>query len=223
MKAIYLFSALAILAGLPVPVAAQGETIAPLRRLDAGAYFGWFGANKSELDAYDHWYKEAWHGSLSGGYYWTEHLKTELDFSGTSRADLYGQGVPFETQTAIGVSNIHHEFSTHSLALVQHYQFGRNAWFHPTLGAGVALTWETERRHIPPTYAFDASGRFPTNRLVAPARTEGPHTRLRAGALATAGFKAYLSERAFFRSDVRVSFRDRVDDVAMRFGFGVDF
>jgi outer membrane protein W len=222
VKAIYLFPAVALLASLPRPAAAQ-DSVVPPRRVDAGAYFGWFGANKSELNAYEHWYKDAWHAGLSGGYYWTANLKTELDFSGTSRAELYGRTVPFQTPTGAGVGNIRHEFSTHTLTLVQHYQFGRNAWFHPMVGAGLALTWETERRHFPPTYVLDTTGRFPTNRLVAPERTEGPDTALRAGALATAGFKAYLSERAFFRSDVRARFRDRVDDVAVRFGFGVDF
>jgi outer membrane protein W len=223
VKAIYLFSTVVLLTWLPRPAAAQNDAVAPLRRVDAGAYFGWFGGNKSDLNAYEHWYKDAWHGSLSAGYYWTEHLKTELDFCGTSRADLYGRPVTFQTPTGTGLSNIHHEFSTRSLTLVQHYQFGRNAWFHPTLGAGVALTWETERRQIPPLYFYDTSSRVPTSRLIEPARTEGPETRLRAGALATAGFKAYVSERAFFRSDGRVSVRDGVDDVTVRFGFGVDF
>jgi hypothetical protein len=223
VKAIYLVPAVALLVSVPQPAAAQSGPVVPLRRVDAGAYFGWFGANKSELNGYEDWYKDSWHGSLSGGFYWNEHLKTEVDFSGTSRAEVYGQPVPFQTPTASGVTNTRYEFSTHSLTLVQHYQFGRNAWFHPMLGAGAALTWETERREIPPTFVVDTTGRFPTNRLLAPARTEGPDTRLRVGALAAAGFKAYVSERAFFRSDVRVAFRDRVDDVALRFGFGVDF
>ena len=37
------------------------------------------------------------------------------------------------------------------------------------------------------------------------------------------GFKAYMTQRAFFRSDVRVGVRDGVDEVLLRFGFGVDF
>jgi hypothetical protein len=32
-----------------------------------------------------------------------------------------------------------------------------------------------------------------------------------------------MSRRAFFRTDLRLTFRSRVDEVLMRFGFGVDF
>jgi hypothetical protein len=40
---------------------------------------------------------------------------------------------------------------------------------------------------------------------------------------AATGFKAYLAQRAFFRSDLRFAFRDGLEDVLLRFGFGVDF
>jgi hypothetical protein len=58
---------------------------------------------------------------------------------------------------------------------------------------------------------------------VEPERREGPATRQRATAFAAAGFKAYVARRGFFRSDLRVAFTDRVEDVTVRFGFGVDF
>lgn len=228
VKAIYLFSAAALLACLPASAAAQNgdedEPIVPLRRGDAAAYVGWFGGNKSELNVYEDWYKRTWHRSLSAGYYWTEHLKTELDFSGTTRGRLYGRPIPVETPVGVGITNPLYEFSTKSLTLVQQYQFGRNAWFHPTVGGGLALTWETERERYPPVYITTrgANGTT-TTRVVQPEREEGPETTLRAGALATAGFKAYMSERTFFRSDLRVTFGRKVDDVAVRFGFGIDF
>ena len=38
-----------------------------------------------------------------------------------------------------------------------------------------------------------------------------------------AGFKAYVTQRAFLRSDVRFLFSDRLEEALLRFGFGVDF
>jgi hypothetical protein len=208
-------------AGLQHPL----ESAAALPRGDAAAYFGWFGANKSELGGYDDWYKRVWHGSLSAGYYWTENLKTELDFGGTTRGEIY-EIPPFEPGTAVNVGPIDHEFSTRRLTLGQHYQFFHNALFHPTLGGGVALTWETTERTFPPVFVRDppvAGSPIPPIREVIPERTEGPETRLRTMAFAATGFKAYFAPRGFFRSDLRVMFTDRVEDVTLRFGFGMDF
>ena len=38
----------------------------------------------------------------------------------------------------------------------------------------------------------------------------------------TTGFKAYISDRAFFRGDVKLDFGSRVEQVVWRAGFGVD-
>ena len=37
------------------------------------------------------------------------------------------------------------------------------------------------------------------------------------------GLKAYMTERTFFRSDVRMTFRGGPDEVLLRVGFGIDF
>lgn len=219
--------AAALLLGVGLrPAAAQAVPAFRPPRADAAAYLGWFGANKSELNGYDDWYKRVWHGSLSAGYYWTEHLKTELDVGGTTRGEIYEIPRPADLATGVNQGAIDHEFSTRRLTVGQHYQFFHNAFFHPTIGGGVALTWETTERESPPVFVRDSTvpgGQIPTIRQVEPARTEGPDTRLRTMAFAATGFKAYLATRAFFRSDLRVTFTDRVEDVTLRFGFGVDF
>jgi hypothetical protein len=205
------------------PAAGQEAVRFSPPRVDTAAYVGWFGANKSELDGYDDWYKGVWHASVSSGYYWTEHHKTEVEFSGTSGGEIYEFPGPFNP-TTINPGPVGHEFSTTRVALSQQYQFFHNAFFHPTIGGGVALTWETTEREIPPVFARDPilPGQIPVIRELEPARTEGPETTLRTMAFATTGFKAYFTERAFFRSDVHVMFTDRVEDVTLRFGFGMD-
>jgi hypothetical protein len=206
------------------PASAQEPVRFNPPRADAAAYAGWFGANKSELDGYDDWYKGVWHSGVSAGYYWTEHLKTEVEFSGTTTGEIYELPTPFDPTATVTAGPIGHEFSTTRLALSQHYQFFHNAFFHPTIGGGVALTWETTEREIPPVFAREPipPGQIPVIRQLQPARTEGPDTTLRTMAFATTGFKAYFTERAFFRSDLHVMFTDRVEDVTLRFGFGMD-
>jgi hypothetical protein len=207
---------------------ADGQTATPdaLPRADAGAYVGVFGADKSELSGFDDWYKGSWYGGISAGYYWTEHLKTEIDFSATSRGEIYEIPPPVAQATSVFTGPVEHDFTTRRVAVGQHYQFFHNAWFHPAVGGGVAFTWETAERTFPAVFAHDRAGpdgRFPQPRLVEPERREGPATRQRATAFAAAGFKAYVARRGFFRSDLRVAFTDRVEDVTVRFGFGVDF
>ena len=218
---------MALLLGASIrPAAGQESFHSSLPRADAAAYVGWFGGNKSELNGYDDWYKRVWHGGLSAGYYLTEHLKTEVEFSATSRGEIYEIPRPADIATGVSLGPVGHEFSTRRLTLGQHYQFFHNAFFHPTIGGGVALTWESTERELPPVFARDPAppgSQIPTIRQIEPPRTEGPDTRLRTMAFAATGFKAYFVERGFFRSDLRVMFTDRVEDVTLRFGFGVDF
>ena len=219
------------MAGLVIMLSATpaaGQTAEPLAmpRGDAGAYVGMFGANKSELDGFDDWYKRTWYGGLSAGYYWTEHLKSEVDLSATSRGEIYEIPHPVGPGTSVFTGPVEHDFTTRRVTVGQHYQFFHNAWFHPTIGGGVAFTWETTERTLPAVFAHDRpgpDGRFPQPRLVEPERREGPEIHHRAMAFAATGFKAYVGRRGFFRSDLQVAFADRVEDVAVRFGFGVDF
>src|SRR6185295_13480977 len=91
------------------------------------------------------------------------------------------------------------------------YQFGRNAMFHPFAGIGVDI--DRERDDIT---RITQTGRLSTQIQV----TEHElHTR----PFVTTGFKAYFSERAFFRTEVKVAFSDRVEQVTWKSGLGVDF
>ena len=60
-------------------------------------------------------------------------------------------------------------------------------------------------------------------RLISPARTEGPQTRIVVRAFGETGFKAYMTRRAFFATDVRLRLQRRIDQVRLRLAVGVDF
>ncbi len=108
-----------------------------------------------------------------------------------------------------------------SVAVAQHYQFFRNQWFHPHVGAGVDIARETTTEEYNPVIVFDSVTRV--SREITPARTEGLDHRTIARPFAEAGFKAYMTRRAFFTGDTRVMVRHGVDEVLFRVGFGVDF
>ena len=83
------------------------------------------------------------------------------------------------------------------------------------------MAWQRVTDRIGPVFAYDETSR--TSRLIEPERMEGPRTELVIRPYVATGFKAYMAQRVFFRGDLRASFGRRLEDVAVRFGFGVDF
>jgi hypothetical protein len=212
-------AAAAILAASP---ALAQPTAAPLARGDASGLIGWLNVDRSGEDdsPYDEWANRIAFAGGSFGWYWTDHLKTEIDAGVSTVADRYAtievhengfEGYTFSEQT----------FSSRHLAVSQRYQFFRNAFFHPSVGIGVDVVWRTMDRHDEETIVYDrVTGR---SRVLLPARDFPRATTTEARPFAEAGFKTYFNRRAFFRTDMRLTFRDGLDEVLFRFGFGADF
>jgi len=191
----------------------------PLARIDTTVVVGWLNANKAELDEYDNWYSTASAGGAVG-WYWTDHLKTELEYFVSSEVDR-----DVYTFTQQGPLSINREsrfqFGTRRLAIGQHYQFMRNVTFHPYIAAGLDVNWESIAREDGEERIFDTNARLsrtgaPPERF--PKRTER-HTRPFAGF----GFKAYMSPRSYFRTDLKFVIDGGVEEVMTRFGIGIDF
>jgi hypothetical protein len=197
--------------------AAQGnrETL-QLPRGDVSLQVGITGTNEPSVDPNDNWYG-SWNGAVSVGYYWTEHLKTELDAGLTSEGQQWGRRVLAGDIYAYST----HSFSTRSMTLSQQYQFGHNARFHPFVGAGIALEWIRHTEERQPVYQILRVP--PYQVLVQPARTIGPTTDVQVVPVVSGGFKGYLNERGFFRSDFQIGFRGGVRHLTVRSGFGFDF
>jgi hypothetical protein len=85
----------------------------------------------------------------------------------------------------------------------------------------VHLAWDRRNDYTQPIFGFDPVTR--TSRQLEPAHLEGPVTDYVARPFVGAGFKAYMTRRAFFRGDLRVGFKNEIDETLLRFGFGVDF
>ena len=202
-------------ASASAPVAAAGEA-----RFDAAGYVAWFHANRGGIggQTFRDWFSTP-RLSLGIGRYWTEHLKTEAELAITGQGRL----VSFEElESEPGVSRYlyrDHTYRIRTLSLVQAWQFGRNAWVHPFLGAGIDVDWE--RRTVETSLQVSDNRTEPVFTMQALQRET--RTEVIPRAVAVAGLKAYLTRSAFFRTDVRASFRESVDQVTWRFGIGLDF
>ena len=197
----------------PSPAWAQ-----PPQRGDASGSLGLYTADKESLGGYQEWIQSLY-GGVSLGWYWTGHLRTEMTLAGSRRDEVYGRPEPVWIGSTPSYIQVEHRFSSRRLSLVQQYQFGRNLWVHPSLGAGVALVWEREVRRQPARVLYDRG----VPREILPEISSVPATTLRLMGVATAGLKAYFTRRAFFRTDLDVMFRSQIHEVVPRAGLGIDF
>jgi hypothetical protein len=207
-----------VLAACSTPVHGQDVIAGPVTRADAWAGLGWHHARIAEEGEYDDWYHRSLSGTAGAAWYWTDHFRTEIDLGATSG----GQVFVFEPLVVNRQQTGRYGFITHrtrTLGLTQHYQFFRNVWFHPYIGAGLDLVRETKEERLEPVQLFDRFGPGP---VIEPAHEESSR-RFMVRPAASLGFKAYLSSRAYFRSDARIGVRQRIEDVIVRFGFGIDF
>jgi hypothetical protein len=194
---------------------------APVMQGDVAGTLGFFSVDTGGREPVpsDNWAHSLF-GAASAGWYWTDHLKSEAEFGAGTRATTYG----YQSVTGDGYSGFASTRSTRTrraLSVSQQYQFFRNASFHPYVAGGATLTWQRTSDHVNAALVYD--NKAPYGRVVAPERNEGPRSEVIVRPFVGTGFKAYITKRAFFRSDLRVSLRGGADDVLVRFGFGADF
>jgi Outer membrane protein beta-barrel domain len=197
--------------------AAHGEP-----RVDIAGTLGWF--NLKDVDPnrrYDDWANKMADLGAGAGWYWTPNLRTQVDFGWTTKADRYSyEAFVIDGHQAYAQSET--TLSSPHLAIAQHYQFFRNQWFHPRVGAGIDLTWEHRRVEAQPIVFFDPVSHQTVS--LKPGAEEGSTTATFARPFFDVGYKAYMTPRAFFTNDLRLGVRHGgVDNVVLRFGFGVDF
>jgi hypothetical protein len=200
---------------------APSVTLVPANstRWDVAAHVIWLGEHRpAESFQWDRWFGVA----AAGGnisYYWTTHLKTEVELSTSSEGEAYS----VEVITLPGVTTPlyfqrDHEirFTTASSGLAT--QFFENAWFHPFVSAGLELVREREHIEIiPPPVP-------PRGSTVSPPRESSTRVGYSGRPYVAAGFKLYLSDRAFIRSDIRTSWSgDGLAALGWRSGVGIDF
>jgi hypothetical protein len=189
-------------------------------RWDVSGHITWLGERRpaDAIAQWDRWFAVA-SGGASAGYYWTPHLKTELDISTSNEGEDYTfvtVTIPGQTSPLFVERDHETRFTTASAGLTG--QFFENAWFHPFVTAGLELV--REREHIE-TIPPPVPPRGPT---LTPTPLSETRVRYRGRAYTSVGFKVYVSEHTFLRSDLRTSWSaDGLASLGWRSGVGVDF
>jgi opacity protein-like surface antigen len=207
----------------PLPLLAQDTGSHPrLMRGDVSGTVGWVSTNKGDL-AYDHyndWRSQAGF-SLGAGWYWTDHHQTRVEVAGTTETTVYS-AVPSPFAGGQSIIPVRRSFESRRISVTQHYQFRRNEWVHPFVGAGVDFVRERVSGKDDPVFSYDPITR--QSRLVRDAVEHAARDENTARGVLTAGVKAYLSRKVFAVTDLRVSIGGRrTEDVQWRFGLGADF
>ena len=201
---------------------AEGTPAKLLARGDVQVGFGWAHLRKtpSSTEEGSAWLWPSVFGAASAGWHWNTHVRTQVDLSNstTARQFRYRQ---FTVAGATAYEDSELRVHEANLAITQQYQFFENAWFHPHVGAGIDFAREISTEEYAPVSVFDIATQ--KTRLISPARTEGPQKRIVARAFGETGFKAYMTRRAFFATDVRLRLQRRIDQVRLRLAVGVDF
>jgi outer membrane protein W len=212
-QAITLIVLTIVLVLIPITGLCQAKGIGvPPARVDVSATLGVFSAShKVSEEECCNWSTSLFKG-LGAGYYWTEHLKTEIEAAWPGRSETYTYSNSRSADGTVVYINEEHSYNTFNASAAQLYQFGRNAFFHPFAGAGLGVTREHDKHE-----RTTATNRGPQSADVSET------SAVRARPFVTTGFKAYFAERAFFRGEVKLGLARRVEELVWKAGFGVDF
>ena len=192
-----------------------------LMRGDVSGTINWVSINKSDVRSYNDWHSQF---GVSGGlgWYWTDHHKTQVDFAATTAASVYSsQPYLVAPQQQTFVTTVR-SYESQRVTLIQLYQFRRNEWVHPFLGAGIDIVREESSGRDDPIYWYDQVLR--QSRLARDSVRYGDQSKIAARAVLTTGVKAYFSRKVFALTDLRVNVSShRAEDMQWRFGLGADF
>ena len=188
---------------------------------DVRVSLGWSGAEYNAPSSPDRWRGSLLVG-LGAGHYWTPHLKTEFEggWNSPTTTDIY-QEIIIGPSRAYGYAD--YRASDLRFSLGQSYQFGRNQWVHPYLGAGIDVVRRETRVARAPQFRplYVGTGLRPAD-LFNPALQEHK-TEILARVFIKGGSKMYATDRVFFSTELKVGFGADLDHAVAKIGLGFDF
>jgi opacity protein-like surface antigen len=191
-------------------------------RWDVSGNVAWFGSDKSDIaPQWDRWY-DVPAVTVSVGHYWTPHLKAEISATASRAGRIYvSEPIAIRGQSLPAFRSSEHIFQATTVNAGVAYQFFENQWFHPFVGAGLELVREKQRvdviQQIIPALA-------PAPPLIIPPSRGRDEVHYAAWPFVDAGFKWYVSEQAFVRTDLLASISGHgPGHVVWANGFGVEF
>lgn len=196
---------------------------------DLAGQVGLLGSNKSDIGAdWNDWYNAA-SGGVAAGYYVTPHFKAEVQAAMSRQGRIFSQeSIPVPGGAFPIFRSREHSFAATTFGAGVSHQFFENQWFHPFVGGGLEIVRETHRIDTPqqfiPGRPDPARPLVPVFTLILPATTGTTDVSWAARPYVAAGFKWYVAERGFVRSELRSSFSSRgPEHVVWSGGVGFDF
>lgn len=229
---------LALILGLVLPAPAAAQPAQPVQpspdiRVDRDGhpYRAWDVAVTGGLHVDDDLredspdpYGDDWGGGFGlqadVGRYWSSHFKTELAAAWLTPRELYrDELVPYNGRTAQAFSEL--DVSRGYVSGAVTWQFLANTFAHPFVSAGVRMqVLNVHKTRAPYGWIYD---RYAAQSVTLP--PVDVHTReVQVRPYVAAGYKSYLDERTFVRSELSTAFDGRgISHWAVRLGIGVDF
>lgn len=214
-----------IMLTLAVAAEAQVRTEAPaIKRWDVSvtAAASEVKPNPNSQRHWDDWFFQG-RCAVAIGSYWTEHLKTEIEYARVGEGSTLVQDfkpVPGSPYPYPFMSESFHNIDQLSLKMT--WQFAENSWVHPYVSAGLVGERDRERCHTPPQY-YSPTGRITDQVVVVPEFTSPALDRYRGGVVGAAGAKLYFSRNAFVNAGVNMTYANPSHTINMFAGIGIDF
>jgi hypothetical protein len=171
-------------------------------------------------------YGDDWFESVQGGVivgrHLTTNLKIQVEATGSTAGSRYISrpitvpGAAYPQWLTSEVRN-----SVTSAGAVVAWQFRENEWVHPFVEAGVTVDVDRVRLLTPEQFSYGDSRGAPPERI-ADAQSDD-RTTTRAHPVIGGGAKLYFNQRAFVRTDARVTLGSGYQNLAVRAGVGFDF
>ena len=211
----------AVLLGIGASTA-EAQSQAPQKRFDAAVSAGWLEGKPGPNDTPygDDWFGAGRYGAQIG-YYWTEHLKTEVEFARSGEGEIYlleNRRMPDGGAFSYRVDSIHR---VDQLGVRMAYQFGSNQWIHPYVSGGVYGEADRTRAHVDDQMYYPIGARTP---ILIPGSDSDTHYHYDVGFTVGAGAKFYVSKHAFFNAgSIGTWANSTTGSFSFIAGFGIDF
>lgn len=212
-----------LFAVLLIPALAEAQpSEATLPHWDFNVSVAQFNANPGRHEAtYDDWYSTG-RIATSIGYYWSENLKTEIEYANTGEGSIFLQEffrLPNGQVYPLSVEEYHH-LQQASIRLV--WQFFDNRWVHPYLNVGAVLDIDRRTYDVPASY-YPVDPRGVPPQFVRDQYPSGTVVDYGGGVSYGGGVKFFVSQQAYLNTAMQFTYGDRFKTASFLAGFGFEF